>query len=200
MTEGRIKNGGSLWPWIAAGALLAVGLGAGAYFFFSEAKPVEKLVPAGGFAEITGYAGPTISAKLYFPSKDDGYLKAEVRPVREVVDKTEQVKEVVGELIRGPRPGGVLTPSFPAAARVKSVLIDDKGTAYVNFSRELIQEHPGGAWTETLTIYSLVNTLAEDFPEIKRVKILVEGAEVPTLAGHIDTSRPFVPRAAMNRG
>ena len=35
----------------------------------------------------------------------------------------------------------------------------------------------------------MVNTLTE-FPEIKKVQILVEGKEIDSLSGHLDLSRP----------
>jgi spore germination protein GerM len=82
---------------------------------------------------------------------------------------------------------------------VKSGFISPDGTAYINFSREIQHEFPGGAWTETLTIYSLTNTLAEAFPDIRQVQIMVEGTAIDTLAGHIDTTRPFRPRPALNK-
>jgi hypothetical protein len=37
----------------------------------------------------------------------------------------------------------------------------------------------------------MVNTLALNIPEIEAVKILIEGREAKTLAGHIDIRRPF---------
>jgi len=37
-----------------------------------------------------------------------------------------------------------------------------------------------------------VDTLAYNFPEIRRVKILVEGEERPTLKEHLDLSRAYV--------
>jgi spore germination protein GerM len=193
---GRIKNDHGMLAWIAAGVLIAAALGVGAYMFFRDVRE-----PSGNavveFQAMTGYAGPKTAVTLYFPSNDGVYLRAETREIRSLPERMALMREVVEELIRGPRTG--LTPSFPAGARVKGVFIDDKGTAYINFSAELQTEYPGGAWTETLTIYSLTNTLTEDFPEVRKVQILVEGSAVPTLAGHIDTSRPFGPRPALNK-
>ena len=195
-SDGRIKGEGALWPWLLSGLVLALALGIGAYLFFREAGTKEP-PQTEAFQQITSYSGPRVPFKLYFQSPDGRYLRPESRDVREMSTKSEQVKEVVSELIRGPRAG--LTPTFPAGARVKGVFIDSKGTAYVDFSRELQAEYPGGAWTETLTIYSLVNTLAQGFPEIKQVQVLVEGAGIDTLAGHIDTTRPFPPRPALDK-
>ena len=42
-----------------------------------------------------------------------------------------------------------------------------------------------------MTIWSIVNTLVLNVPEIEAVKILIGGGEAETLAGHIDLSRPL---------
>jgi hypothetical protein len=199
MARERIRQVDStLRPWILAGVLLAVALGAGAYMFFREVRPEEKPSTAGTFGTMTGISGPRLTAMLYFPSAGAEYLVPEEREVAQADDMTVQVRTVVEELIRGPV--GKLTPSFPPGTRVKDVFIDGSGTAYVDFSRELQTEYPGGAWTETLTIYSLADTLCGSFPDqVKAVQILIDGQEVPTLAGHIDTSRPFAPNVALIR-
>lgn len=200
MASERIKktDSGGLFPWVVAGVVIALALGVGAYMFFRDAGSNGLPIPQGAFGTMTGFDGPRLTATLYFPSPAGDYLVPEARDVRRLDDLPLQVKAVVEELIRGPV--GKSTPSFPPGTRVKGVLVDTAGTAYVDFSRELQTEYPGGAWTETLTIYSLANTLATNFPDqIKAVQILVDGEQVPTLAGHIDTSRPFAPNMALNR-
>ena len=191
------KQEGRLWPWVVAGVIIAVLLSVGAYMFFIGQKTGVQAPQTAAFQPATTIAGPKLTVTLYFPSKDGRLLSPEKRDVPEGADLTAKVRAVVVELLRGPQTG--LTPAFPADTRVKGVFIDPKGTAYINLSREVQTEYPGGAWTETLTIYSLVNTLTFDFPEIKRVQVLVEGSAVDTLAGHIDASRPFAPRPALNK-
>jgi spore germination protein GerM len=89
---------------------------------------------------------------------------------------------VVEALIEGPE--SALTPTIPEGTRLLSVKI--KGTtAYVNFSGALADNHPGGSSGELQTIYSIVNTVALNFPEIEAVQILVDGGKRDTLAGHI---------------
>ena len=48
----------------------------------------------------------------------------------------------------------------------------------------------GGSTGEEMLIGSLVNTLTE-FPEITKVQITVNGKEIETISGHLDTSAPF---------
>jgi hypothetical protein len=40
----------------------------------------------------------------------------------------------------------------------------------------------------------MVNTLSQNFEEIRQVRFLVDGREVQTLAGHIELSRKFTKR------
>ncbi len=42
-----------------------------------------------------------------------------------------------------------------------------------------------------MTIYSMVNSLILNIPEIETVRILVEGKEETTLAGHVDLRFPL---------
>jgi hypothetical protein len=50
--------------------------------------------------------------------------------------------------------------------------------------------HPGGSNSELLTIFSVVNSLVLNVNEIERVKILIDGQDTQTLAGHIDLDFP----------
>jgi hypothetical protein len=51
--------------------------------------------------------------------------------------------------------------------------------------------HRSGILVEELTVVSLVETLTANIPGITRVKILVNGKEQDTLAGHADLSRIY---------
>jgi len=84
-----------------------------------------------------------------------------------------------------------LTTLIPEETKIKSIFIDSNGICYLNFGKEIQERFPGGAWTELLSLYSIVNTLSNNFPEINGVQILVEGYGVETLAGHIDTRYPL---------
>jgi hypothetical protein len=41
-----------------------------------------------------------------------------------------------------------------------------------------------------MTIYSIVNSLTLNFPQIKRVQILIDGKAVESIAGHISLKQP----------
>ena len=127
---------------------------------------------------------------LFFRSPSSDSLARETRKIFLTETVTDQARQVVRELIDGPHTD--LVPTCPAKTEVREVYLDAKGTAYVDFSRALVDDHPGGSAAEIDTIFSLVDTLTYNFPEIRRVKILVEGEERETLKGHLDLNRAYV--------
>ncbi len=128
-----------------------------------------------------------IPVTLYFSSPEGTTLVAQRIRIREN-GLEERVREVVEGLIKGP--GGRMTPTIPPGTRLIKVDIR-KGIAYLDFSRELSERHPGGSSAEVQTVFSIVNSVVFNFPEVKKVQILIEGKRRKTLAGHIDISLPL---------
>lgn len=167
--------------------LIVLMVGIGGYFYFIE-RNAEKSAP------------PQILSKdniiLYFSSNNEEYLVPEFRQ-RSLSGPVEgQTLEVIKELIKGstiqlPDNGKGLINVIPEGVKVNGARLGEDGTLFVDFSKELKERHPGGSWAEMLTIYSIVDTIIKNFPDIKRVKILIEGEEIETLAGHIDTRLPL---------
>ncbi len=125
---------------------------------------------------------------LYFSDDQAQCLKPEKR---EVVIKNESVEEVVvKELINGPV-DPELRRTIPGEAKLLSVTVSG-GVARVNFSQEFKTKHWGGSTGETLTLYSVVDTLAE-LPGITSVQFMLEGEKMDTLAGHFGTENPIKP-------
>ena len=77
----------------------------------------------------------------------------------------------------------------PIGTKVRSLKIEQDGTAYADFTRELAKKGQG-SYGEMMLCYAITNTLTE-FPEIKRVQILIEGKKAITLSGHMDIEDPL---------
>jgi len=73
-----------------------------------------------------------------------------------------------------------------AGADVTDVLIVDKNTAVVNVNTQFADAHRSGVLVEELTLASMAQTLAANVPGISRLKVVVDGKERQTLAGHAD--------------
>ena len=140
-------------------------------------------------AETPAAVEQKITVKLFFLAPDQPALLIEDREVAYSADLARQVRTVVEELVKGPKQG--LVGTLPAETRVIDSFVTSAGIAYVDLSKEATQKHPGGSRGELLSVYSVVNSLTTNFPAVKRVQILVEDRQVPTLAGHVDLTRPL---------
>lgn len=125
---------------------------------------------------------------LYFSEINEVVLAPEKRIIPKPASPELQAGEIVKALIEGPKTDLVRT--FPQETNLLSVKIS-KGVAVVDFDSKLVEMHPGGSASEIATIYSLTNTLVSNIPEIKSVKILVNGKIREALKGHMDTTRAF---------
>lgn len=133
---------------------------------------------------------------LYFSNAEGIYLKAENRRIKKGPLDSE-LRDALEALLDGPLGG--LGRAIPEGTRLRSVKVKDK-TAVVDLSKEIIEKHPGGSTGEIQTIYSIVDTVTLNFPEIKDVQILVEGKKEATIAGHIDISYPLTADRTVIRG
>jgi len=129
---------------------------------------------------------------LYFSDNEGEYLIGEKREILKKKALKEEAKEAIIELIKGPR--GKLIPTLPPQTKLLTLRIDDGGVAKVNFSPALSKEHPGGSSAEMMTVYSIVNSLSLNFPQIKRVQILIDGRPIETITGHLSLKQPVSPK------
>ncbi len=126
---------------------------------------------------------------LYFADRDNYYLMSEQRVVSHSGDSVDYARSIVEALIKGSQTS--LVPTIAADTELRAIYIIPDGVCYVDLSQAVWKNHPGGCNSELLTIYSMVNSLILNVTEIKRVKLLIDGKEVQTLAGHIDLVFPL---------
>ncbi len=129
---------------------------------------------------------------LYFSDSEGEFLIGEKRGILKKSEVKEEAKETIFELLKGPK--GKLTPTLPPRTKLLTLQINDKGVAKVNFNSVLSRDHPGGSTAEMMTVYSIVNSLALNFPQIKRVQFLIDGRPIETIAGHISLKQSVSPK------
>jgi hypothetical protein len=125
---------------------------------------------------------------LYRPAED--LLAQGTATIARQPDSQAQAREAVAALFTDQR---AAMAAVLKDVRLKTLYLDTAGTAYV----DLVPQQEGvkaSAWEELLAIYSVVNTLMQNFEEIRRVRFLLDGKEAQTLAGHMDLSRTFTKR------
>ncbi len=166
--------------------LLALGL---LLFYLLRERGTVGEFPIGDFIE--GEVGRGIQSVVVVFA--DGGASRLIEERREIVvpeDQPGRAKRILEELAAGPE-GSTAVRTLPPGTRIISVFFDDTGGAYVDFSQELVTNHPGGSTGEIFTIHSVVATLARNFPDVECVRFLVEGEEIETIAGHLDATVPF---------
>jgi spore germination protein GerM len=77
---------------------------------------------------------------------------------------------------------------LPPGSEIRSVFLIDPGVAVIDLNSPFADSHRSGVLVEELTVTSLIHTISANIPGILRVKILVNGQERDTLAGHADLS------------
>lgn len=128
----------------------------------------------------------SLTVKVYYPDDQGMKLIAVKRTIR--TDKNDKYTAAMESLMEGTKEKGQ-TAIIPKQAKLKSVKV--KGdTAYVDFTQALVKNFVGGSTGEEMLVGSVVDTLTE-FPEIKKVQILVEGNKVESLSGHLDLTTPL---------
>jgi hypothetical protein len=127
---------------------------------------------------------PPMRARLFFPAANaDVLLTAEDVTVFKSTEIVNRAKQILQKLQEGPK-SELMLPSMPKETKVQELFVAEQGIAYVDFSNTMAANHPGGVLNEQATIYSVVNSLTYNLPEIRQVKILIGGIEKETLAGH----------------
>jgi hypothetical protein len=85
-----------------------------------------------------------------------------------------------------------------AGAEIRSVYLVDPGVAVIDVNSAFADTHRSGVLVEELTVASLIQTVSVNTPNLLKVKILVDGKERDTLAGHADLSS-YYDVAAVNQ-
>jgi len=130
-------------------------------------------------------AGPASHAIFYLAYDDPGVLRVQDATITLPADPAQRGREILhallGEYVKRPS-----SHELPAGADVKDVFLVSGNTAVVDTTPAFAEGHRSSIFIETLTVASLVKTLTANLPGVTRVKILVDGKERETLAGHAD--------------
>ncbi len=132
----------------------------------------------------------TLMVTLFFASPDGSMLMREGREIDACGNAADCVESVVEELINGPR--GELSPTLPDNASVRDVQVNGD-LAEIDLGEDTVKGIPGGSHAEMTAVYSIVDSIAVNFPGIKQVKFLFDGKPAETLKGHLDLREPLQP-------
>lgn len=184
--------------YFAISVLLLAVLGMALYAWHMRGRAAANPVAATDTRPVVPpVAGPTEPVTLFVAYDDIGVLRPQSARIPLPSVRQERAEELLRALLAiyldkaSPHP-------LPQGSDVRSVYLVDPGLAVVDVNAAFADGHRSGVLSEELTVASLIQTLSANLPGIVKVKILVEGKERQTLAGHADLSN-FFNVAAVNQ-
>jgi hypothetical protein len=147
--------------------------------------------------EVVNPGDPKEKVKLFWAAEVNGStLSPVVVDLPLAKDPVQRSRQILNTLLAGPVDSDLRTLP-PEAALLAFYLLPD-GTGIADFSESLATSIPSGIQSEQLAADSLTRTLEANVPQVKRLKILIHGLEVETLAGHLDLTGPLVVNRQVN--
>lgn len=153
--------------------------------------------------------GPAKPVLLFFADPAGNGLVARRVEVPAAPDVNRQAAAALQALLKGPVPDPQAPPdavpdalpAVPPGVELRALFFDGRGTATVDLGRLRAMLGSGGSEAEVLALWSVVDTLAFNFPaDARRVRILLDGAEAESLGGHVSLVDPLAPRRDLVAG
>ncbi|HWY56795.1 MAG TPA: GerMN domain-containing protein [Terriglobales bacterium] len=171
---------------IGVTVLLAVALGMGLYLWRMPGR-VERGEPSAANTQPVAppVSGASEQVTLYVAYDDAGVVRPKLVRIPLPVGRQERAAEILRALLTlyldkfSPHPLG-------PGSEIRDVYLVESGLAVIDINAAFADGHRSGVLVEELSVVSLVQTLSANIPGITRAKILVEGRERDTLAGHAD--------------
>jgi spore germination protein GerM len=144
-----------------------------------------------GPAEVQKVSEEMRAVTIFFGNKSaDGFV-SETREVPVAQGFEDQVKLVLGELIKGSRDSDKISAMPDSTALIQVFWVEDTQTLVLDFNNAFVANHPGGSAGEYYTISNVIKTVSANFPQVARVQFLVEGNQVESIAGHYAVDKPI---------
>lgn len=139
-------------------------------------------------------AGPKVKAKLFWTAAHGQSVEPVELELPLSPEPAERARQLLDALIS--RVPSEAQRTLPADTAVLEVYLLQDGTAVIDFSASVGASLPSGIRSEYLAIESIVQTLAANVETVERARILIQGQEADTLAGHVDLTGFFEVRPA----
>jgi len=184
------------WVKVAITALVAVAFGIGVMTGLNRLltrptlSPAETVDLAATPGAAPAPAVPKIKATLYFQSEDGLHLVATEREVPLAEGAVAQARSIL-EAQLSAEPQAPLLATIPKGATLRGIFVSDRNEVFVDLDPSIRTAHPGGTLQELMTVYTIVNAVLTNLPNLQEVQILIGGQEADTLAGHVDLRRPL---------
>lgn len=180
------------WPLIAVIVIIAAAGAVGLYLWTRIGlAPMEERMAQQSEQELAPPIRPDepLALTMYMPV--DGMLERISAGIFRQPELQLEARAAAAAVLASERAGEA---AILQDLELRALYLDPAGTVYLDLAARNRKDLQGSAWDELLTVYALVNTMTQNFAEIRQVRFLVDGREAQTLAGHVDLSRAFVRR------
>jgi len=134
--------------------------------------------------------------RLYFESPQM-LLAAETRDVQLPENPAGALPAVMRELVKGSANQGV-PQVLPPDTVIRGAFLLPDGLALVDLGGPTLTQGWGaGSHGELIAVYSVVQTVVANFPQARRVRLLINGEPAETLAGHVAVDRSLGPMTSL---
>lgn len=177
--------------YITIAILLVAAFGMSIYAWRMRGRAAATPVaPADTGPVVAPVAGATERVTLFVAYDDIGILRAQSAQIPLPSVRQQRAEELLRTLTTIYLDKSSSHP-IPPGSDIRSVYLVDPGLAVIDINAAFADGHRSGVLAEALTVASLIQTLSANIPGILKVKILVEGKQRDTLAGHADLSNLF---------
>ena len=188
------------WRLWLGGALLAAVIGAALYFpalrrQVNVAKQLTEKTAEQARRELLPPApvssgDPKVRVRMFWGSKTGDSFTPVTVELPLSTDPVLRAKQVLNTLLAGPIDPEART--LPADAALLAFYLLPDGTGVADFSESMSTSIPSGIQSEQIAVDSITRTLEANVPQVQRLKILIHGQEMDTLAGHLDLTQTFL--------
>jgi hypothetical protein len=173
---------------LATGILLALTISMSLYLWQLRRHELLKPNPPQAAQHVTvPTAGPTEKVTVYVAYDNPGELHAQSITVPLTSGRQQRAEELLRGLLNIYVARNSPHPLAPGA-EIHNVYLVNPGMAVIDVNSDFLDGQTSGILAEELTIASMIQTLSANIPGLMRVKILANGKERETLAGHADLS------------
>ncbi len=183
------------WAAIVATAIAAVVFGVGLMIGLSQL--LSGPAPGPAVADVAptpppapAPAVPKIKATLYFMSEDGLHLVPTEREVPLAEGAVAQARSILESQLSADAPAPLVS-TIPKGTLLRGIFVSERHEVFVDLDPAIKKSHPGGTLQELMTVYTIVNCILTNLPDLQQVQILIGGQEADTLAGHVDLRRPL---------
>jgi len=173
---------------IATVILLTLAIGMSVYVWqLRRRETLNPRTPAAAQHVEPPTSGPTERVTVWVAHDDTGNLRAQSISIPLAAGRQERAQELMRALL-GIYVDGNSPHPLAAGSEIHDVYLVDPGLAVVDVNQAFADGQTSGVLPEELTLASMIQTLSANTPGLMRAKILVDGKERETLAGHADLS------------